>query len=239
MRHFLIVVCFILSFPFFSSAQEFGFKAGLGASRYNFRQVNFPTYVSQFETFKHSPIWSASVGVYSKFDTGKNLNISVGLNYTKKGSREYTVYNTINPQTPDTLYKVTSDMKVHMHYLDLTGLIHIKKLNLFVGGQVSYLSRIDNDSYYNTLATYNGNEVFSDTQESQMKFDFSFGTYNRIEFAGVIGYEHKISEKARLTLSYTQGINGVLSDDFFIQYRNSQLMLGFNYALKTKEKKSK
>ena len=76
--------------------------------------------------------------------------------------------------------------------------------------------------------------MYSDTQKSRDYFGFGVDTYNRIEFAAVIGYEHKLNEKSKLTLSYTQGITGVLNQDYFINYRNSQLMLGLTYALKTR-----
>ena len=221
------------------SGQNLGFKAELGASRYNFRQVNFPTYVSQYETFKHQPIWSASVGMYSKFEIGKSISLSASVNYTKKGNREYTIFNSVNQQTPDTSYQNTSDTKTHMHYIDLTGLIHLKKLNLFFGGQVSYLSRIDYVSYHNVTGSYDGNEIYSNTQQAWRKHEFKFDYYNRVEFATALGYEHEVSENAKLTLTYFQGITGVLNQDFFINYRNSQLMLGLTYALKTKEDKSR
>ena len=38
-----------------------------------------------------------------------------------------------------------------------------------------------------------------------------------------------------LILSYYQGLQGVLKEDFFINYKNSQLLLGIRYTL-TQEK---
>jgi|AntAceMinimDraft_17_1070374.scaffolds.fasta_scaffold01969_6 hypothetical protein len=236
MKQLLILWCLTLSFPYLGIGQQIELSTGVGMSRYNLRQVNFPTYISQFEKFKHYPTWSVTIGADSKFDLGKNFSSSFGLNYSKKGNREYTVYNSYNWNNPDSTFQTISDFTTHMHYVGLTALIHVNKINLFIGGQVSYLWRIDIRNYYNVTGRYNGNEIYSDTQKGMNVFKLGeYDYFNRIDFGLLFGYEHKINSKAKLTLSYYQGLQGVLKDDFFINYLNSQLLLGIRYTL-TQEK---
>lgn len=237
MRQLIIIFCFTLILPFFGIGQQIIFTTGVGISRYNFRQVNFPTYVSQYEKFNHYPTWSIMTGVYSKFNLDKNFGTSFGLSYSKKGNREHTVYNSYNTNNPDSTFQTISDVTTHMHYVDLMALIHVNKFNLYVGGQVSYLWRIDIRSYYNLTGRYNGNEIFSDTQKGMSVFDLGkYDYFNRIDFGLILGYEHDINTKLKLKLTYYQGIKGVLLNDFFINYKNSQVLIGFNYILSNEKK---
>ena len=119
-----------------------------------------------------------------------------------------------------------------MHYAGLSAKIHVNKLNIFVGGQVSYLWLANTRFYYNSIASYNGHEYYSDTQIGGAVYELgNFDTFNRIDLGLMLGYEHKINSKAKLTLTYYQGLRGVLNNDFFINYKNSQITIGFSYAL--------
>lgn len=231
------LICFLFSCSFLSNAQEIGVKLDLGASRFNFRQELSPNFISQYEAFRHLPVWSGSIGVYSRFEAGENFDFSVKLNYANKGNRQYTVFNSFNPQTPDSIYQTTIDVKQHMHYLGMEGLVHITKLKLFLGGQLSYLTRVGGFSFDQTKGTYNGIEFLSNSNDGKWTGEdaLKLGVYNRLEFAAIIGYEYQVNQRMRLSLSYIQGVTTVLSDNLFINYRNSQLLFGVSYAIKKKK----
>ncbi|MCF8297322.1 MAG: PorT family protein [Saprospiraceae bacterium] len=235
-RKMLIVLCIVLYFPFIGIGQNIGITSGFGISRFNLRQENFPTYISQYETFKHYPVWSTSVGIDSKFDLSKNLSSTFGLSYSKKGNREYTVYHPIQSNNPDTTWETIINNSLHFHYLDLKALINIKKINVFVGCQLSYLWFANSSGYYQVTEYHNGIEYNSDKQEQKNTIDLrKIKAYSRIDLGLVLGYSYEINSRAELTLTYCQGFIGVLQNDLFINYKNSQLLFGLRYAL-TQEK---
>ena len=65
-RTILLLTFFLLAN--ISNGQELELTIGPGISKYNLRQVNFPTYISQYETFKHKYIVSVLGGINLKLN---------------------------------------------------------------------------------------------------------------------------------------------------------------------------
>ena len=217
------------------TAQEISLNADFGLSRFNLREINFPTYESQFDTFRHLPVLSGGVGIQFKFDLGERFAIGLGTGGYKLGNREYTVYNTFNGFNPDSTSSTISDASLHLYYVGLTPVLHIKPLHLFFGMRFGYMIGTGGRSHYDAKTYYKGEVVHSLVNDNQIGMTtYNLGVYEKLDFGLVVGYQYNVTEQLGVTLTCYQGINRIIEKqyDTFINYRNSQATLGVNLRIR-------
>lgn len=228
----LSVLVLLVILPCAVAGQQLGVTLGTGISKYNFRQVNYPTYVSQYESFEHTPILSTYVGVDLKLKLNEAIFCKVGLGYSMNGNRERTVYNSYIVAHPDTTVRRDEIGIFRQHYINIPVTVHFQKIYFFIGGQISYLSAVGTQYKNENSFTYNGNVYLVQNEEGKGTFDLGrFRYFNRLDFGAVAGFEYPLSTQLDISLRYYQGLRGVLYEDFFINYKNAQLLLTLSYRL--------